>query len=425
MDSVFYGLLDAALSEIRCRAPGYLSRFPLAMPRNANDLAVHYASQQACAGESVGSLEEAILAGFAYFVNSTSGGSQQTRGADDPLAEYMCQSVVDAFRAKRGTLPLHPCRHTRESPYEIFARSYDERRTPSGVRYFLRSGCSGRWLLLVNATGTPLEIWSRFLGDTEHDFGIIVPERRGGDLFAGGLQRHVELDTECEDLGAILDAEEVGQVDLLAWCNGATLATALAIKLPGRISSVVLLTPMFKGVDGIAPDPSPFERDLQPILDTVRNRSDLAPFLAETIAQQAQLPDWTRLLDPSNRVQVLLGMPPADLAKQLLTPMSDGESLINVSQRVATDEAYPLQVGLSELCIPVFLIMGSHDRVINNAYASAVLRMTRGPVLEASVNAGGHYIQDLQYPYFRLLLTEFLGKVRPLSTMARVESGNR
>jgi len=424
MGMKFYGLVDEALSEVHRREPDYLSRFPIGIPDDVSEIAARYAGQPLLAAYPAAAIEQAIADGLAHAAKS-SPTARRVSGEDDPLTGWLCDGIVDALQADRGAVALEPCPPPEKPVSEIFADGYSERRTPAGSRYFVRNG-GGRPLLVISATGTPPEIWRRFLGDTSHGFKIIVPERQGGDLFTGGLQRHVELSTETDTLAAILDAEAIDRADLLAWCNGARLAIDLAGRCPDRVSAVVLLTPMLKGIHGVEPNPSPFERDLQPLLDAAARQTAMAPFLAKTIAQQAQSPDWNRLKDAAARVETLFGRPAKDIAANLLAPMAEGGSLINVARRVASDEAYPIHEILPAVKTPMLVIMGANDQVVSNAYTSAVMRMAAGPVTKAFLAGGGHYIQDLQYPYFRLLLTEYLERDRPPSGMARVlvESGD-
>jgi pimeloyl-ACP methyl ester carboxylesterase len=425
MGMKFYGLVDEMLSEVHRREPDYLSRFPIGIPEDLSEIAERYARHPFLATHPAAAIEQVIADGLAHVARSSPTATRAAAGEDDPLTGWLCDGIVDAFRADQGDVALEPCPPPEKPVAEIFADGYSERRTPAGARYFLRKG-GGRPLLVISATGTPPEIWRRFLADTSHGFRIIVPERQGGDLFTGGLQRHVDLSTETEALAPILDAEAIERADLLAWCNGARLAIDLAGRRPDRISAVVLLTPMLKGIRGVEPNPSPFERDLQPLLDAAARQAAIAPFLAKTIAQQAQSPDWSRLKDAAARMETLFGRPAKDIAANLLTPMAEGESLINVARRVASDEAYPIHEILPALKTPMLVIMGTNDQVVSNAHTSAVMRMTAGRVTTAFLTGGGHYIQDLQYPYFRLLLTEYLERDRPPPGMARllVEGGD-
>ena len=62
------------------------------------------------------------------------------------------------------------------------------------------------------------------------------------------------------------------------------------------------------------------------------------------------------------------------------------------------------------------VIMGSDDQVISNELVrSAIKRLCSNRITQVLVSGGGHYIHDLQYHYFRLMMTEFLGSDRKIS----------
>jgi pimeloyl-ACP methyl ester carboxylesterase len=418
MGSTFYRLLDNTLAEVCRREPTYPSRFPINLS-NLKEVASRYFQHPQYAEFPRKSTDRAIGKALGYIAKSWTK-TEQLDNANDPVARWLCESIVDAFCADQGVLPLEPQRDTNQSISEVFARQYSEKWAPGGLGYFIRNKGSSP-LLLVDATGTPIDIWRRFLGDPVHDFKIIVPRRRGGDLFRGGLQQHVDIRSESTDFISVLNAESIEKANVVAWCNGARLAIDLASWQAGRVSSLVLIGPMLKGIKGVTPSPSLFERDLQPLLDAVARQSTLAPFLSKTIAQQAKSPDWDRLAnDSEKRAQALFGLPAKDHAYGILAPMTEPASFINVSRRVSSDEAYPVDQALAQLQTRTMVIMGSHDQVVSNPLAeSAMKQMCRNSVVKVVLMGGGHYIQDLQYHYLRLMLTAFFGHRRPPPNTAR------
>src|SRR5262249_51263995 len=157
----------------------------------------------------------------------------------------------------------------------------------------------------------------------------IVPRRRGGDLFQGGLQQHVDIRAESADLVSILESELLEETAVVAWCNGARVAFDLASWRPRQVSSLVLIGPMLKGIRRVTPNLSNFERDLQPLLDAVGKEASLAPYLSKTIAQQPQTPDWDRLANtPESRARALFGMPAQDYAWGVTVSLTEPSSFI-------------------------------------------------------------------------------------------------
>src|SRR5689334_20122034 len=301
MHSRFYKLLDSTLAEVCRREPTYISSFPMGVSHAAK-MAFAYRQHPLCNKFHPETLEQVLIEGLAYFRKSWTK-SQGASNGDDPVTHFLCDSIIDAFCADQGLLTLEPHRDFNRSASEIFAQEYTQRQTREGVWYYVRN--RGRHpLLLINATGAPIAIWRYFLEDSTHDFKIIVPRRRGSDLFQGGLQHDVDIRTESMDLASVLDSELLEETAVVAWCNGARVAIDLATQRPRQISSLVLVGPMLKGIRGVKPNLSGFERDLQPLLDAVTKKASLAPFLSKTIAQQPQSPDWGRLASvPPNRAR--------------------------------------------------------------------------------------------------------------------------
>lgn len=422
MNSTFYKLLDNTMAEVCRREPSYISSFPIALSHDR--VAQRYTQQPACSALPPDTVEQALVEGLGYFREKWSAAMEPSTAAD-PMVEFLCDCIIDAACADQGLLSLQPHNGFGGSVAELFRSQYCERRTQAGISYYVRDRGS-RPLLLINATGTPIAIWSQFLFDPAHDFKIIVPQRRGTDLFRGRLLQHADIETESADLGSILDAESLDCVDILAWCNGARVAIDLVNSRAHQMSALVLLGPMLKGIRGVKAQPSNFERDLQPLLDAVRKESSLAPLLSKTISKQPTSPDWARLAnDPGRRSQALFAMPAKDHADAMTAMLTDPQSFINIARRVASDESYPMDGALGKLQPRTMVIMGSDDSIVSNELVSlAMQQMCQNSISQVVIRGSGHYVQDLQYHYFRWLLTEFLENRQPPRTTTRISAEN-
>ena len=423
MNSTFYRLLDNTMQEVCLREPAYTASFPItvSVPKMISSYGQHAENAKVPLQE----LERALVDGLAYVATGWKTAAQASAW-DDPIARFLCNCIVDAFYADQGLLALQSHNGLNGSLADTISQKYIEKKTSTGLRYYVRS-LGTHPLLLVNATGTPISIWKRFLSDPTHEFRIILPERRGSDLFNGGLQQHVDIQTESADFASILDSESFERADVLAWCNGARVAIDLANSRAHQIASMVLLGPMLKGIRGIAANPSKFERDLQPLLDAVTKESSLAPFLAHTISKQSASPDWNRLANaPIARAQVLFSLPARDNASGMIAQLTEPQSFINIARRVASDESYPMNEALKKLETRTMVVMGSDDSIVSNELVlSAMKQLCRNPVMKVVLGGSGHYIQDLQYHYFRWLLTEFLVNHQPPRRTARISIENQ
>jgi pimeloyl-ACP methyl ester carboxylesterase len=186
---------------------------------------------------------------------------------------------------------------------------------------------------------------------------------------------------------------------------------------------MVLLGPMLKGVKGISACPSNFERDLQPLLNAVSKESSLAPFLSQVIAKQPASPDWSRWINaPAGRAQALFAMPAKEHADAMAAMLTDPQSFINIARRVESDESYPMNEALGNLPTRTMVIMGADDSIVSNQLSlSAMKQLCYNPISTVILKGSGHYIHDLQYHYFRWLLTEFLEGHRAPQRAARIK----
>ena len=116
----------------------------------------------------------------------------ETDADNDALGQMMLDSTMDALAAAENRLSLRPCPQLRIPLAEVLSSLYDMHSPRGGPRYFIRRTGTVP-LVLVNAVGLPLEIWSRFLGDSTHPFRILVVESRCSDLVRGGMVGDADL----------------------------------------------------------------------------------------------------------------------------------------------------------------------------------------------------------------------------------------
>src|SRR5262249_40930122 len=102
--------------------------------------------------------------------------------------------------------------------------------------------------------------------------------------------------------------------------------------------------------------------------------------------------------------------------------LTEPSSFINIARRVVSDEDYAMDQALAGLATRTMAIMGSHDHVVSNDLASSAMKQLCGnSVFKVILTGSGHYIHDLQYHYFRWLLSEFLVNSQPPPDTARIQ----
>jgi pimeloyl-ACP methyl ester carboxylesterase len=239
------------------------------------------------------------------------------------------------------------------------------------------------------------------------------------------MHSDADLTQHADDIAEVLDQEQLGPLHVLGWCNGGRIAIELATRGKYDIRTLTLLSPTLRGTEGASKPGSPFEDRLQQIFTTVTKNQALAMPLVKMLARFTQPPDWDGLAgNPSGRAAALFALPSRESAATFLVPMSAPPLLINYARRTAADEAYPMANTLRRLGatgIPVLLISGSHDSMVSNQATCTALANGGVAATHATVAGAGHYIQDLQYPYFLWLLRNFADNRHLSSAALRVD----
>ncbi len=420
MKSLFHRLCDDALSEVTRRDADYLSMFPICLP-SASTL-ITRANDGAMTNVQNVIFIERICAQAAAYWTSQGINIDQTSGEEDPLSTLLFLSAIDAYACETGRLGLTP--HLR-SVTDVIASDYELRVTAGARRYLVRR--SGEWPLLISsALGIPLTVWSRLLSDTDHNFKVIVPETRCGELFCGGMNSDVSLEQHADDFSEILSDLNIENINILGWCNGGRIAIDLATKQRQRIRSLILLSTTLRGVRGITAEPSTFEEKLQRLFVKILKNNSLAGMMANTLPFLVARPDWSTLNgDAYGRARALLRLPAQEHAGFPLLPMSSPQFFINYARRTTLDEAYPIDQSLASLAetrLPILLITGDYDEIVSNQCTLAALTTWVGTFVHAEIIGAGHFAQDLQYPYFLWTLVNFVRTGQVPGTASRVRA---
>jgi pimeloyl-ACP methyl ester carboxylesterase len=148
----------------------------------------------------------------------------------------------------------------------------------------------------------------------------------------------------------------------------------------------------------------------------------MARVFAKTLEQQLTTVTSDKIHDGRQRAAAFLAQPAQQHVSELVTPMLQAEFLINYGRRMLADAAHPIEDALAGVDAPVMLVTGDCDSVVNNDHTRIGLKTWGPAAIHATIKGGGHYLQDLQYPYFRLTLAEFLaGRIPPSSARIQVK----
>jgi pimeloyl-ACP methyl ester carboxylesterase len=410
--------LDGALKEIQRRAPDYLARFPLCFTTPDayyHKFASHYPETESRSASFFAKFDEGV-----EHVRRRGASVEKNCSIDDPVAGMLCETIVDAIGLKDVDAPTASPANEFRSRFE---QSYEERRSKGGRRYFIRK--RGKTvLLLITALGVPLYVWSRFLLDPNHEFRIVLVQARSSDLFLGGMTEPSSISEDGADLADVISSLGLIEFDVLAWCNGAKVALELLDGAGAGIRSLTLISPSLSGPSDARSDQSTYEYGLRQVVAAVCRKPDMAPLIARGLEQLTQPVDWDGVSGQThNRAQVLFNLPTQDYAAALKCPFSDIDSLRKYARRGQDDYQYPTAQRLSSARVPCLLVTGAWDQVVNNRFVAGVMKGWGVPVTHAIIRGAGHYTFDLQYPYFKSILTEFIERRSPRARV-RVEFKN-
>jgi pimeloyl-ACP methyl ester carboxylesterase len=401
-------LLDHALKEIEWRAPDYLARFPLLFTI-PDPYYQRHVSNYPTTDESPSSFSVRFDQGLEY-IKSSGARIEKQCSSGDPVAGMLSETIADAA----GFETLEASGRWTVSEFRArLAQSYQEGNTEGGKRYFIRQ--RGEMpLLLIPALGIPLRVWSRLLLDDAHDFRIIVVETRSFDLFLGGMREKSSIKDDCSDITSVISNERLTGINVLAWCNGAKIALELVAEAGAAIRSIAFVSPSFSGPRDTSSDQSKYEFGLRQILAAINRKPELASLIARGFEQLTQPVDWDGLREQiERRAQALFNLPARDHAAALKCPFSEIDSLRKYAERGRDDYEYPTERRMVDVGVPCLLITGNSDQVVNSCVVAEVMRRYCRFVTHATMRGAGHYTFDLQYPYFRSILTEFFETMMP------------
>lgn len=95
-------------------------------------------------------------------------------------------------------------------------------------------------LLVHGLAGASLTEWYQVAPKLAIDRRVILVDHRGHGLSARGESRF-DVTDDADDLAGVLDALDVGQVDVVGYSMGGVIAQALARRHPGRVRKLVLM----------------------------------------------------------------------------------------------------------------------------------------------------------------------------------------
>lgn len=247
-------------------------------------------------------------------------------------------------------------------------------------------------IIIINALGLPINLWESFIMIMRQDYQIVIWETRCGDIEEGGMEAIISMDQHAYDIDAIIKEEQLNNVNVLGWCNGAKIGIIAATINP-NIKSLILFAPTFKGIQGIEPIDTKFEVQLDNLFDQVKKKPKNAGVLSQFFSKMA-----TRKLALENLTEAdILGYNDEALNPKVFVPMANAEYLINYGARAIIDENYNIIPIIEQVTQKILFILGENDAAVSNE----LIEQVAGNFAKADIillKGGSHYmhIQNTQ-----------------------------
>ncbi|MEP0547516.1 MAG: alpha/beta fold hydrolase [Rhodothermales bacterium] len=259
--------------------------------------------------------------------------------------------------------------------------------TPTGTIAYLEREAPGQTVVLLHGFAANKDNWVRFVPHLPDSLRLVVPDMPGHGESTFDPAATYDVPALVDGVVAALDAIGLDRFHLAGNSLGGLVATRIALDYPNRVASLFLLDPA--GVE--PPDPSPFREALaagdNPLVPTTAAGYDSLVALAFN--------------DPPD-----LPWPAGDvLARAYAERAEENQHIwrdINSPPMLITDE-------LPALAMPVFLLFGADDRIIDPSSARVwaervpdirvVLLPDVGhaPMLEVPRTTARYYLDFLQH----------------------------
>jgi pimeloyl-ACP methyl ester carboxylesterase len=284
------------------------------------------------------------------------------------------------------------------------------------TRYF-KGGLGENVIIIINALGLTIQFWESIVKLLIGKYKVIIWETRCCEIATGGMEKVVSIEQHVEDISGIIQAEGHQKYHLLAWCNGGRIAAVAASAMPDSICSVIYLCPAFRGMQGLAPIDSKFEKDLDEVFSAALREHKMAGFLSSYILK-------TNKGEPEYDPHQVLGLPNQDCREAIVAPMRTGEYLLNYAKRTQNDETFPLRKLIPGISQPTLFVLGSNDAVVSNDFLKSVIGLFKQATTYEILGAS-HYIQMQQPEILMDIIESFLGNQNPGTISVRAELLNQ
>jgi len=204
--------------------------------------------------------------------------------------------------------------------------------------YYEEAG-NGNPLILLHNDGMNLDVWRRLRPHLLQAHRLIAYDRRGhGKSETPPREAPYTVEVLTEDLRALLDGLEIGQVDLFGCSGGANTALGFALAYPERVERLILAEPPILGL----------RQDHA--IDTAGLSGDMIARIPQDQGVEPGLEYWFRCVLPPAKVSALL--------RSRYRPLLLSRPAWIIEGIIRAAEAFNPTARLKDFRQPVLLIVG-------------------------------------------------------------------
>ena len=299
---------------------------------------------------------------------------------------------------------------------------------PDGVALNYYTGGQGnKTIVLVNAYGQGIGYWKRFLGATAARFRVVLWAPRGDDYETVGITQANPQTVHVNDLDCVLACEGIEQCTLVAWCSGPKLALEYCSRYRHRVASMVLVAASFKGLPQYKHLETAYEKNLEPMLETIEKYPDTADVVLEylngiLLAQDKRARTAQQLASMSEaELQEALTAVNMSLQELVLQPFC-AENIVAYARQMRNFWRHDFLPALQNIDVPILFIGGDCDRIASQALAKVIAGLLpQARYME--IQGGTHYVQYEQWDLLAQMVEDVVhsgGNLKPTQPWVRL-----
>jgi pimeloyl-ACP methyl ester carboxylesterase len=247
--------------------------------------------------------------------------------------------------------------------------------------HYLDEGSGPVLLLIHGLTGQMLNFTHSLLGKLKQDFRVVIIDRPGSGYSTRPADAPATLSAQAQIISRFCDVFRLGRPVVVGHSLGGAIALALALNHPEKVAGLALLAPVTQPPDRVPP---PFN-----------GLVIASPLLRRLIAWTLATPMSIR---NSARALALLFGPepvPGDFAVRgggLLTLRPSAFIAASADLMASTGEAAGMPARFDGLTMPVGVLFGTHDRILDPAVHGKGLAVKIAGADFELIEGGGHMI---------------------------------